>query len=206
MAKETDPSCKKCRRERRKLFLKGQRCYSVKCGIERRPYPPGIHGRGRVRESEYLLQLREKQKARRFYGVLERQFRHYYDEATRKKGITGENLLFFLERRLDNIVYRSGMAASRAQARQLVNHGHFRVNGRKMSIPSYRVRKGDVIELREKSRNLVVIRHALDTNPPPPEWLRVTQSASQVEVLDLPTREQVDVPVQEQLIVELYSK
>lgn len=206
MARETDPKCRKCRRERQKLFLKGQRCYTAKCAVEKRPYPPGLHGRARIRESEYLVQLREKQKARRFYGVLERQFRRYYREANRMTGVTGEILLQLLERRLDNVVYRAGFAASRAQARQLVNHGHFRVNGNKATIPSYRVRKGDVVELRDKSRDLIVVRHALDTNPPPPDWIRMDSSGPRAEILELPARHQVDVPVQEQLIVELYSK
>jgi small subunit ribosomal protein S4 len=206
LARYTGPVCKQCRREKQKLFLKGQRCYTAKCGVEKKPYPPGLHGRARIRESEYLIQLREKQKARRFYGVLEKQFRHYYEEASRSKGVTGEELLSLLERRLDNVVYRAGFAASRRQARQLVNHGHFRVNGKKATIPSYRVRVGDVITTREKSNDLIAIRHALDTSPPPPEWIRVDASTVKAEVAALPRRDQVDIPVQESLIVELYSK
>ncbi|MCC7077477.1 MAG: 30S ribosomal protein S4 [Acidimicrobiia bacterium] len=206
MARETGPRCKRCGRERQKLFLKGQRCYTPKCRIEKRPYPPGEHGRARIRESEYMLQLREKQKARRFYGVLEKQFRRYYQEANRMAGVTGENLLQLLERRLDNVVYRVGFAASRAQARQLVSHGHVSVNGRRVKVPSYRVRQGDVVGVREKARNMIVIRHALDTAPAGPEWLRLDRDKLEVEVASLPTRAQVDAPVRESLIVELYSK
>ncbi len=206
MARDTGPACKKCRREKQKLHLKGQRCYTAKCGVEKRPFPPGIHGRGRIRESEYLIQLREKQKARRFYGVLERQFRRYYDQATRMKGVTGENLLRLLELRLDNVVYRAGAGASRAQARQVVSHGHFQVNGKKVTIPSYRLRKGDVVSVREKSAQLLPVRHSLDTAPPPPEWLRLDRDRVAIEVLAVPDRAQIEAPVQESLIVELYSK
>src|SRR5690349_3325004 len=163
MARYTGPVCRLCRRERMKLFLKGTKCDTMKCPIERRPYPPGEHGRGRIRESEYLLQLREKQKARRIYGVLEKQFRNLYEEATRQPGITGENLLRMLELRLDNVVYRAGWGSSRAQARQFVRHGHVNVNGRRVTIPSYQLRQGDTVEIREKSRNLIVLRHNLDT-------------------------------------------
>jgi small subunit ribosomal protein S4 len=208
MARYTGPDCKLCRRERQKLYLKGTRCEGPKCAIEKRPYPPGEHGRGRIRESEYLLQLREKQKARRIYGVLERQFRNYYHEASRQGGMTGENLLRLLEQRLDNVVYRGGLARSRDEARQLVRHRHFQVNGRTVNIPSYRVRPNDVVTVRERSRNIVPILGALEltgmrTVPP---WLSTDQSKLQISVLDLPRREQIDVPVQEQLIVELYSK
>lgn len=206
MARDTGPRCKRCGRERQKLFLKGQRCYTPKCRIEKRPYPPGEHGRGRIRESEYMLQLREKQKARRFYGVLEKQFRLYYQEANRMPGVTGENLLQLLERRLDNVVYRAGMAASRSQARQLVSHGHITVNGRRVKVPSYRVRQGDAVAVREKSRNMITIRHALDTAPASPDWLHLDRDKLEVEVAQLPTRAQVDAPVRESLIVELYSK
>ncbi|MCE7884298.1 MAG: 30S ribosomal protein S4 [Actinobacteria bacterium ATB1] len=206
MARDTGPRCKRCGRERQKLFLKGQRCYTPKCRIEKRPYPPGEHGRGRIRESEYMLQLREKQKARRFYGVLEKQFRLYYQEANRMSGVTGENLLQLLERRLDNVVYRAGMAASRSQARQLVSHGHLTVNGRRMKVPSYRVRQGDTVAVREKSRNMITIRHALDTAPASPDWLHLDRDKLEIEVAQLPTRAQVDAPVRESLIVELYSK
>ncbi len=208
MARYTGPDCKLCRRERQKLYLKGTRCEGPKCAIEKRPYPPGEHGRGRIRESEYLLQLREKQKARRIYGVLEKQFRNYYDEATRHSGLTGENLLVLLERRLDNVVARGGLARSRDEARQLVRHRHFQVDGRTVNIPSYRVRPGEVITVRERSRNIVPIVGSLEIigTKTIPGWLSVDQSKLQITVLDLPTRGQIDVPVQEQLIVELYSK
>ena len=208
MARYTGPDCKLCRRERQKLYLKGTRCEGPKCAIEKRPYPPGEHGRGRIRESEYLLQLREKQKARRIYGVLERQFRSYYDEASRQTGLTGENLLVLLETRLDNVVYRGGLARSRDEARQLVRHRHFQVNGRTVNIPSYRVRVGDVVTVREKARNMVPIIGALEIigGRTIPGWLSTDQSALQITVLDTPTRQQIDVPVAEQLIVELYSK
>ncbi|MFO8074827.1 MAG: 30S ribosomal protein S4 [Actinomycetota bacterium] len=208
MARYTGPDCKLCRRERQKLYLKGTRCEGPKCAIEKRPYPPGEHGRGRIRESEYLLQLREKQKARRIYGVLERQFRNYYDEATRHTGLTGENLLVLLERRLDNAVYRGGLARSRDEARQLVRHRHFQVNGRTVNIPSYRLRPGDVVTLRERSRNITPIVGSLEIigSRTIPSWLSTDQSKLQISVLDLPSRGQIDVPVQEQLIVELYSK
>src|SRR5207248_10005248 len=163
MARYTGPVCRLCRREKMKLFLEGPKCDSMKGPIERRPYPPGEHGRGRVRESEYMFQLREKQKARRIYGVLEKQFRNLYEEANRQDGITGENLLRMLEQRLDNIAYRAGWGSSRAQGRQLVRHGHVSVNGKRVTIPSYQVRKGDVVELRDKARAMIVIRHNLDT-------------------------------------------
>jgi len=180
----------------------------MKCPIERRPYPPGEHGRGRIRESEYMIQLREKQKARRIYGVLEKQFRRLYEEATRQKGITGENLLRMLETRLDNVAYRAMFGASRNQARQLVRHGHVSVNGKRVTIPSYQVRKGDVVELRPKAQNMIVIQHNLDTlDRTVPPWLEVDgASRTKVTVRDLPMREHIDVPVREQLIVELYSK
>jgi small subunit ribosomal protein S4 len=188
-----------------KLFLKGAKCDTMKCPIERRPYPPGIHGRGRIRESEYMLQLREKQKARRIYGVLEKQFRNLYAEAARQKGITGENLLRMLEQRLDNVVFRAGFASSRNQSRQWVRHGHVLVNGKRVTIPSYMVRKEDVIEFRAKSQDMIVLRHNLDTiDRTVPMWLEVTDGKATVR--DLPLREQIDIPVREQLIVELYSK
>jgi small subunit ribosomal protein S4 len=208
MARYTGPDCKLCRRERQKLYLKGTRCEGPKCAIERRPYPPGEHGRGRIRESEYLLQLREKQKARRIYGVLERQFRNYYEEANRQSGLTGENLLVLLETRLDNVVYRGGLARSRDEARQLVRHRHLRVNGRTVNIPSYRARVGDVLTIRERSRNIVPVLGALEIlgMRTQPSWVSLDQSKLQISVLDLPSRGQIDVPVQEQLIVELYSK
>jgi small subunit ribosomal protein S4 len=207
MARYTGPACRLCRREKMKLFLKGPKCDSMKCPIERRPYPPGEHGRGRIRESEYLLQLREKQKARRIYGVLEKQFRNVYAEANRQGGITGENLLRMLEQRLDNVVYRAGWAASRAQARQFVRHGHVNVNGRRVTIPSYQVRKGDAIEVREKSRGMIVVRHNIDTiDRGVPPWLEKSGEGLVATVRDLPLREHIDVPVRESLIVELYSK
>jgi small subunit ribosomal protein S4 len=207
MARYTGPVCRLCRREKMKLFLKGPKCDSMKCPIERRPYPPGDHGRGRIRESEYMIQLREKQKARRIYGVLEKQFRRMYEEATRQKGITGENLLRMLETRLDNVAFRAMFGASRNQARQLVRHGHVSVNGKRVTIPSYQVRKGDVVELRSKAQNMIVIQHNLDTlDRTVPPWLEVDGNRTKVTVRDLPMREHIDVPVREQLIVELYSK
>ena len=207
MARYTGPVCRLCRREQMKLFLKGPKCDSMKCPIERRPYPPGDHGRGRIRESEYMMQLREKQKARRIYGVLEKQFRRLYEEATRQKGITGENLLRMLETRLDNVAFRAVFGSSRNQARQLVRHGHVSVNGKRVTIPSYQVRKGDVVELRPKAQNMIVIQHNLDTlDRTVPPWLEVDGSRTKVTVRDLPMREHIDVPVREQLIVELYSK
>ncbi len=208
MARYIGPACKLCRRERTKLYLKGARCESSKCAIERRPYPPGEHGRGRIRESQYMIQLREKQRARRIYGVLERQFRNYYKQASRQRGITGENLLRILESRLDNVVYRAGFASSRSQARQLVSHSHLRVNGKKVNVASYRLRPGDVITLRDRSRDLIVVQHSLDTmgNRMVPEWLDVDEADKKITVVSLPNRAQIDTQVQEQLIVELYSK
>ncbi len=207
MARTTGPVCRLCRRERMKLFLKGPKCDSMKCPIERRPYPPGQHGRGRIRESEYLFQLREKQKARRIYGVLERQFRNMYAEAARQKGITGENLLRMLEQRLDNVVFRAGFAASRSQARQFVRHNHVLVDGKRVTIPSYLVKRGQVVEFGPKAKQMIVVRHNLDTiDRAVPQWLEVEAGAHKVTVRDLPIREQIDVPVREQLIVELYSK
>jgi small subunit ribosomal protein S4 len=208
MARYTGPVCRLCRREKMKLFLKGPKCDSMKCPIERRPYPPGEHGRDRMRQgSEYLAQLREKQKARRIYGVLEKQFANLYKEAVRQQGITGENLLRMLELRLDNLVFRAGWASSRNQARQLVRHGHVKVNGKRVTIPSYQVRKGDVVSLKEKSRNMIVVRHNVDTlDRRVPPWLEAGAEGYEATVRDLPMREHIDVPVREQLIVELYSK
>ncbi len=208
MARYTGPVCKLCRRERTKLFLKGARCESSKCAIEIRPYPPGDHGRGRIKETQYLIQLREKQKARRIYGVLEKQFRNYYKEAASAGGITGERLLQILESRVDNVMYRSNFATSRAQARQLVSHGHVLVDGRRVDKPSIRVRPGTSLELRERSKGLIAIQHAIDTEGDRgiPEWLEVDANEKKVTVRDLPTRTQVDTQIQEQLIVELYSK
>jgi len=207
MARYTEAVCKLCRRERMKLFLKGAKCDSMKCPVERKPYPPGEHGRGRIRESEYLLQLREKQKARRIYGVLEKQFRNMYAIANKEAGITGETLLRMLEQRLDNVVFRANFAASRNQSRQLVRHGHVLVNGKRVTIPSYACRKDDVIELGAKAKANIVIRHNVDTiDRAVPQWLDVSTANHKVTVRDLPLREQIDVPVREQLIVELYSK
>ena len=207
MARYTEAVCKLCRRERMKLFLKGAKCDSMKCPVERKPYPPGEHGRGRIRESEYLLQLREKQKARRIYGVFERQFRNLYEEANRQAGITGENLLRMLEQRLDNTVFRTSFAASRNQARQLVRHGHVLVNGKRVTIPSYQVREGDVVGLGPKALHNIIIRHNLDTlDHAVPAWLDVNSEKLEATVRGAPLRVQIDVPVREQLIVELYSK
>jgi len=208
MARYTGPRCRLCRREGIKLYLKGDRCYTRRCALERRGYAPGQHGHARKKATEYGMQLREKQKAKRIYGVLEAQFRNYFERAERQTGITGENLLRFLERRLDNVVYRAGLAASRSEARQLVRHGHFAVNGRKVDIPSYLVRPGDVIALRERSKNSVRIKELLEraAEQRPPAWLSYDAERAEVRVLALPTRDQIDVPVQEHLIVELYSR
>ncbi len=208
MARYTGADCRRCRREKMKLFLKGAKCESPKCPIEVRPYPPGQHGRGRSKDSEYLLQMREKQKCARIYGVLEKQFRGYYAEANRKTGKTGEVLLQILESRLDNVVYRAGFAKSRDMARQVVTHGHIIVNGRKVDIPSYRVTVNDIIEVREKSREMTpfVVARAEAGSRPVPAWLEVISSQMRVLVHGLPARQVIDTPVQEQLIVELYSK
>jgi small subunit ribosomal protein S4 len=209
MARYTGPVCRLCRREKMKLFLKGARCDTMKCAIEKRPYPPGDHGRTQLRrkDSEYLVQLREKQKARRIYGLLEKQFRNLYTEANRQKGVTGENLLRMLELRLDNAAFRAGWGSSRAQSRQLVRHGHVNVNGRRVTIPSYTLRKGDVVELRDRAKAMIVIRHNMETiDRTVPPWLEVASEGASVTVRDLPLREHIDVPVREQLIVELYSK
>ena len=206
MARDTGPKCKQCRREGMKLFLKGERCLTEKCAVERRSYPPGEHGRGRIKQSEYLLQLREKQKARRYYGLLETQFRNYYEKATRQGGVTGDNLLRALETRLDNVVYRLGFAASRAQARQLVRHGHFSVNGRRVNIPSFQVKPDFVITLKVGSTAEQVIRDATDLTAAVAPWLQADHEGLTGKVLKWPEREEIDTPVQEQLIVELYSK
>jgi small subunit ribosomal protein S4 len=206
VARDRSPKCKQCRREGIKLFLKGERCLTEKCSIERRSYPPGEHGRGRIKQSEYLLQLREKQKARRYYGILEKQFRGYYEKASQQSGITGEALLRMLELRLDNVVYRLGFAASRAQARQLIRHGHFQVNGRRVNIPSYQVRTGDVVILRQGSPVEQVVRDATDLTASVPPWLQADHDNLSGKVLKPPEREEIDAPVQEQLIVEFYSK
>jgi small subunit ribosomal protein S4 len=208
MARYTGPDCKRCRREKTKLFLKGAKCESPKCPMEIRPYPPGEHGRGRTKDSEYLLQMREKQKCARIYGVLEKQFRGYYEEAQRKSGKTGENLLVILESRLDNVVYRAGFGKSRDMARQLVRHGHITVNGHKVDIPSYRVSAADIVEVRPTSRELTpfVIARAELGDRIVPAWLEVIPGRLRVLVHNLPARQVIDTPVQEQLIVELYSK
>lgn len=206
MARDVDAQCKQCRREGQKLFLKGARCLSDKCGVERRSYPPGQHGRARIRQSEYLLQLREKQKARRYYQVLERQFRNYYKKASRQPGMTGENLLRLLECRLDNVIVRLGFAASRRQARQLVRHGHFTVNGRRVDIPSYQVSAGDVITLKAESSAETTVRSATDLTATVPAWLQADHESLTAKVLRMPDRSEVSAPVREQLIVELYSK
>jgi small subunit ribosomal protein S4 len=206
MARDTGPQCKQCRREGLKLFLKGERCLTDKCSVERRPYPPGQHGRGRVRQSEYRHQLREKQKARRYYQLLEKQFRSYYDKASRQAGVTGENLLRLLERRLDNVVVRLGFAASRRQSRQLIGHGHFLVNGRRVNKPSYQLRPGDVISVRDTSGARAVIGEATELTATVPAWLQADYDSLTAKVLRLPEREEISTPVQEQLIVELYSK
>jgi small subunit ribosomal protein S4 len=208
MARYTGPDCKRCRREKTKLFLKGAKCDSPKCPIEIRPYPPGEHGRNRPKESEYLLQVREKQKAKRIYGVLEKQFENYYEEAARKRGMTGEALLQILETRLDNIVYRAGFAKSRDMARQLVSHGHILVNGRKVDIPSYRVSESDIVEIAPKSHALTpfIVAKAEAGERTPPAWIEVIPDKMRILVHTLPVRAQIDTLVQEQLIVEYYSK
>jgi small subunit ribosomal protein S4 len=208
MARYTGADCKRCRREKTKLFLKGAKCDSPKCPIEIRPYPPGEHGRNRPKESEYLLQVREKQKARRIYGVLERQFGNYYEEAARARGKTGEALLQILETRLDNIVYRAGFAKSRDMARQIVSHGHILVNGKKVDIPSYRVSENDIVEVTPKSHNLTpfIVARAEAGDRTPPAWIEVIPDTMRVLVHSLPVRAQIDTLVQEQLIVEYYSK
>jgi small subunit ribosomal protein S4 len=208
MARYTGPDCKRCRREKTKLFLKGAKCDSPKCPIEIRPYPPGEHGRNRPKENDYLLQVREKQKAKRIYGILEKQFHNYYEEATRTRGRTGEALLQMLERRLDNVVYRAGFAKSRDMARQVVRHGHVLVNGHKVDIPSYRVSESDIVEIAEKSRELTpfVVARAEAGERGVPAWLEVIPDRMRILVHALPARAQIDTLVQEQLIVEYYSK
>lgn len=209
MARYVDAVCRLCRRENVKLFLKGDRCLSDKCAINKRNYAPGLHGqRRRTKLSEYGLQLREKQKVKRTYGLMESQFRSYFQKAARAQGVTGINLLVLLERRLDNVVYRMGFADSRAQARQLVRHGHMRVNGRKVNIPSFLIKQGDAVEPREKSRNLDVIRGNMEHigQKQIPEWLHVDATAMRGVVQTLPSRDDITMPIQEQLIVELYSK
>ncbi|MFM8842003.1 MAG: 30S ribosomal protein S4 [Actinomycetota bacterium] len=208
MARYTGADCKRCRREKVKLFLKGSKCDGPKCPIESRPYPPGQHGRARAKESEYLLQMREKQKCARIYGVLEKQFRGYYTEASRLAGKTGDNLLILLETRLDNVVYRAGFAKSRDMARQLVRHGHFLVNGKKVDIPSYRVSAFDIIDLHKDSHDLTpfIVASAEFGEKSVPSWIEVVASQMRIIVHSLPNRSIIDTQVQEQLIVELYSK
>ena len=208
MARYTGAVCRLCRREGQKLFLKGERCYSGKCSVDRRAYAPGQHGQGRKKVSEYGLQLRTKQKARRYYGVLEKRFYHYFEMAERKAGVTGENLLSILESRLDNVVYRLGWASSRAEARQLVVHNHYAVNGRKVNIPSYLVKAGDVVAVCEKYRSNEKMKGVIEANAarPKPAWLNLDKDKLEAKVLNLPTRDQIDTPVEEHLIVELYSK
>jgi small subunit ribosomal protein S4 len=208
MARYTEAVCKLCRREGEKLYLKGERCYSGKCSISKRAYGPGQHGQARKKVSEYGLQLREKQKLRRFYGVLERQFSNYFTLADRKKGITGENLLQMLESRLDNVIYRLGLGASRKEARQLVRHGHFLVNGKKVNIPSFLVKTGDVVTVKESSVSSVKLKQNLEdaASKSIPEWLEYNATTYTATVKALPTRAQIDIPIQEHLIVELYSR
>lgn len=212
MARYTDSVCKLCRREGMKLFLKGERCLSPKCAVERRAFPPGMHGKKqtfRRKTSDYGTQLREKQKARRVYGVMERQFRRYFEEAGRTTGMTGVNLLAMLERRLDNVVYRLGLADSRPQARQLVRHGHFEVNGRKTNIPSYQVSVGDVIKVRESAQSKTYFKdraQLMQGAAKTPAWLKFTFTAMSAEVVGNPAREDVEIPLNEQLIVEYYSR
>jgi len=208
MARHTGSACRICRRENLKMFLKGDRCHTDKCAIERRPYPPGQHGQGRTKFSEYGLQLREKQKVKRLYGLLETQFRGYYHWASSTKGKTGENLLRYLEQRLDNVAFRAGFADMRNEARQLVRHGHFAVNGRKVNIPSYQTRAGDVITVRERSKKVVRISEALEAvdRRGLPQWVELDKKAFTAKLKSAPAREDITMPIAEQLIVELYSK
>ena len=208
MARYRGAACRLCRRERMKLFLKGDRCYSDKCGIERRNYPPGQHGQRRTKVTEYGRQLREKQKVRRIYGVQEKQFRSYFAEADRRKGVTGANLMQILESRLDNMVYRMGFANSRTEARQLIRHGHFLVNSRRVDIPSYQTRAGDEVAVREKSHKVIAIVGALENQASrgAPKWLEVDATTFKALVKEMPAREDLTMPVEEHLIVELYSK
>ena len=208
MARYTNAVCRLCRRENQKLFLKGDRCYTDKCAISNRPYPPGMHGQGRSKTSEYGMQLREKQKAKRYYGVLETQFRKYFEMAERRPGQAGENLLSILESRMDNVVYRLGFAMSRAEARQLVSHGHFTVNGRKVDIPSFLVKPGMVISVKPSSRDLDKIKANVENNASrqPPKWLDYDAGNMLAKVTGVPAKEDIDLPIEEHLIVELYSK
>ncbi len=208
MARYTESACRLCRRENLKMYLKGDRCYTDKCAIERRPYPPGQHGQGRAKFSEYGVQLREKQKVKRMYGLLERQFELYYARASAKKGKTGENLLQALELRLDNVVFRAGFADTRNESRQMVRHGHFKVNGRRVNIPSFGIKPGDTVEVKDKSRKIVRLTEALETvdRRGVPPWLEVDKKAFKATIKAPPAREDLTMPINEQLIVELYSK
>ncbi|MBQ1641693.1 MAG: 30S ribosomal protein S4 [Oscillospiraceae bacterium] len=208
MARYTDAVCRQCRREGQKLFLKGDRCYTDKCAMNKRAFAPGQHGQGRTKTSDYGQQLREKQKAKRFYGVLESQFRGYFEQAERRPGQTGENLLSILESRLDNVVYRLGFAMSRAEARQMVSHGHFTVNGRKVNIPSYQVKPGMIVALKESSRSLEKFKANVEANSfrPVPKWLEYDANNMMAKVTAVPARDDIDLPIEEHLIVELYSK
>jgi small subunit ribosomal protein S4 len=206
VARDTSPQCKQCRREGQKLFLKGSRCFTDKCAVDRRAYPPGEHGRGRMRQSEYRTQLREKQKARRYYQVLESQFRDYYDRASRQPGVTGENLLRMLECRFDNVLVRLGFAASRRQARQFIRHGHWLINGRRVDIPSYQVKPEDVITIKPDSPAESLVREATDLTSGVPAWLQADYDSLSAKVLRQPERSEISAPITEQLIVELYSK
>jgi small subunit ribosomal protein S4 len=206
MSRYTDANCKLCRREGQKLFLKGERCYSTKCALEKRNYAPGQHGQARKKQSDYGNQLREKQKAKRFYGVQETQFRNMFDKAAKKSGKTGENLLIMLETRLDNAVFRLGFAASRKEARQLVTHGHFTINGKKANIPSMEVKAGDVIAVKSRSQQSPKFKEIRDMQITVPQWMDVDVNKLEGKILALPTREQIDTPIAEHLIVELYSK
>ena len=206
MARYTGPSCRLCRREGQKLFLKGERCYSGKCALEKRAYAPGQHGQGRKKSSEYGNQLREKQKCKRFYGLQETQFRNLFEKAAAKKGITGDNLLIMLETRLDNVVFRMGLASSRKEARQLVTHGHFTVNGKKADIPSMQLKAGDVVAVKEKSTSSPKFKEIKEMTISTPAWVTIDTQKLEGKVLAMPTRDQIDTPVAEHLIVELYSK
>ena len=208
MARYTGAVCRLCRREGAKLYLKGDRCYSDKCSLKRRQYAPGQHGQGRKKLSEYGVQLREKQKAKRYYGILESQFRHYFELAAKKQGVTGENLLSILETRLDNVAYRLGFGMSRAEARQLVRHGHVTVNGKKVNIPSYLISVGDVIAVKEASKGSAKIKAVLESNSGKsiPKWLDLNKDTAEAKVIALPARDDIDLEIAEHLIVELYSK
>jgi len=208
MARYTGPVCRICRRENQKLFLKAERCLTEKCAFERRAYPPGQHGHGRIKFSEYALQLREKQKLKRLYGLMEKQFRAYFDRAERMKGVTGNNLLSLLERRLDNVAYRMGLGGSRTQARMVVRHGHVQVNGKRLDIPAYVVKKGDLVTVGEKSQKLTAILASLESakNREAPQWLDVDKATFKATIKDLPARDDITIPVEERMVVELYSK